>query len=139
MKAFGIGLSILFMSQAALAQSNIGVDYTWKLKHRCSPVSPELRLTDIPAGTVELLVTMKDHDRPMNDHGGGFLRNEAGFPSELSIPEGGLNQSYRGPCNPVFDSFGHDYEFYVTAKDVKGEVIGKGSLKKTYARKFVPE
>jgi phosphatidylethanolamine-binding protein (PEBP) family uncharacterized protein len=127
------------MSCAALAQSQIGVDYTWKLKHRCASISPELRLTGIPTGTTEISVMMKDHDRPGNDHGGGFLKNDDGFPPEFVIAEGGLNRGYRGPCNPVFESFGHDYEFYVTAKDAKGEILGKGSLKKTYARKFVPD
>ena len=137
MKLFAL-LPILFAG-SAMAQSVISVDFTWKLKHRCAPISPELRLSGIPPGTVELSVSMKDHDRPGNNHGGGFVKNDSGFPSEYVIPEGGLKSRYMGPCNPVFESFGHDYEFYVTAYDAKREILGKGSLKKTYARKFVPD
>lgn len=133
-----LALLFLVLTPAVFAQQPIKVDYTWKLKHRCAPISPEIRLSGIPAGTVELSVMMKDHDRPMNDHGGGFLKEPAGFPADFVIPEAAL-KSYKGPCNPVFESFGHDYEFYVTARDAKNEVIGKGSLKKTYARKFVPD
>jgi len=129
----------LFFSASVMAQSTITVDYTRKLKHRCAPISPELRLSGIPVGTFELSVVMKDHDRPMNDHGGGSVKSDAPLPSEYVIPEGGLKSGYKGPCNPVFESFGHDYEFYVTAFDAKREILGKGSLKKTYARKFVTE
>ena len=50
-----------------------------------------------------------------------------------------MKNGYKGPCNPVFESFGHDYEFYVSARDSKGDVLATGSLKKTYARKFVPD
>lgn len=129
----------LFFSASVMAQSTITVDYTWKLKHRCAAISPELRLSGIPNGTVELSVVMKDHDRPGNDHGGGTVKSDSVFPAEYVIAEGGLKSSYKGPCNPVFESFGHDYEFYVTALDAKRETLGKGSLKKTYARKFVTE
>lgn len=121
-----------------MAQSTITVDYTWKLKHRCAPISPELRISGIPPGTVELSVSMKDHDRPGIDHGGGFVKAASGIPATFVVSEGAL-QSYKGPCNPVFESFGHDYEISVVARDAKGEVIGRGSLKKTYARKFVPD
>jgi phosphatidylethanolamine-binding protein (PEBP) family uncharacterized protein len=121
-----------------MAQSTITVDYTWKLKHRCAPISPELRLSGIPSGTAELAFTMVDHDFRSFDHGGGSVKSASGIPASFVVAEGTL-QSYKGPCNPVFESFGHDYEISVVARDAKGEVIGRGSMKKTFARKFVPD
>ena len=128
----------LFFVCASFANAGPVVDFTWKLKHKCALVSPELSLTEIPDGTVELSVTMVDHDFRSFDHGGGLLKNEGGFPAMFKIPEGSL-QSYRGPCPPNFYNFGHDYEFTVKAVGKDGNVLGVGSLKKTFNSRLATE
>jgi phosphatidylethanolamine-binding protein (PEBP) family uncharacterized protein len=109
----------------------LDVDFTWKKKHRCSAESPELKLEGIPADTVELRITMIDHDMRSYDHGGGSVRDQAGFPSSYTVNEGAL-KSYKGPCPPHSS---HDYEFIVVALDKAKNAIGKGSKKKTFPPK----
>jgi len=126
-----------FISTLSQAQT-LTVDYTWKRKHQCSTSSPELKVDGIPANTVELSITMIDHDMRSFNHGGGFVKNEAGFPSSYVLPEGAL-KSYKGPCPPNFASLGHDYEFIVVAKDKSNKELTKGSKKKTFSAKEVKE
>ena len=113
------------------------VDFDFKRKHQCSDQSPALTVKGIPAGTIELSVTMIDHDMKTFDHGAGFVQNGSGFPAETIIPEGAL-KSYKGPCPPNFSSFGHDYEFIVKAKSKDAE-LAKAGKKKTFSAEKVPE
>ena len=83
-------------------------------------------------------IQMIDLDMRTFNHGGGNLKNEAGFSSTFTIAEGAL-QSYTGPCPPNFSSFGHDYEFFVVAFDKQNNEVGKGSKKKTFSAKEVKE
>ena len=135
--SFAALLIFSFIPTFSQAQS-LTVDYTWKRKHQCSTSSPELKVEGIPANTVELSVKMIDHDMMSFDHGGGFVKNEAGFTSSFVLIEGAL-RSYRGPCPPNFSSFGHDYEFIVVAKDKSNNELTKGSKKKTFSAKEVKE
>ena len=136
MKKF-LALVIFFVCGAAFSQS-MTIDFTWKRSHQCSPVSPALTLTGIPSGTTQLSVLMVDHDMRSFDHGGGFLKNDVGFPKEFIIPEGAL-KVYKGPCPPNFNSFGHDYEFTVTASDGSNNVLAKAGKKKTFSSKEVKD
>ena len=46
---------------------------------------------------------------------------------------------YKGPCPPNFNSFGHDYEFTVTASDGSNNVLAKAGKKKTFSSKEVKD
>jgi len=141
MKKIFLTLLLLITTTEYLYSQTLNVDFKWMLKHRCSKSSPELKVENIPKGTVELRVTMSSHRRPDNNayHGGGNLKNEAGFPSSFTIAEGAL-QTYNGPCPPPQESyFGHDYEFFVVAVDKQNNEVGKSSRKKTWGTKDVKE
>ena len=124
--------------QTATNSTNLKVDFIWKLAHKCVKKSPEIMVSGIPPGTTELTVKMVDLDYRAFDHGGGFLKNEESFPEQFTILEGAL-KSFIGPCPPSFNSFGNDYQFTVIAKDKKNQVLGKGSVVKTFSAKAVKE
>ena len=137
MKKIFLTLLLLITTTELYAQT-LNVDFKWMLKHQCSKSSPELKVENIPKSTVEMRIQMIDLDMRTFNHGGGNLKNEAGFPSTFTIAEGAL-QSYTGPCPPNFSSFGHDYEFFVVAVDKQNNEVGKGSKKKTFSAKEVKE
>ena len=137
---FIITLIFLILHQASFAQQKITVDYTWKLAHKCGKISPEITVSGIPTGSTELSVKMIDLDYRAADsfHGGGFIKDDAGFPDQFTIAEASL-KSFGGPCPPNFTSHGHDYEITVIAKDKNNQILGKGSVVKTFAAKTVKE
>ena len=137
MKKIFLTLLLLITTTELYAQT-LNVDFKWMLKHQCSKSSPELKVENITKGTVEMRIQMIDLDMRTFNHGGGNLKNEAGFPVTFTIAEGAL-QSYTGPCPPNFSSFGHDYEFFVVAVDKQNNEVGKGSKKKTFSAKEVKE
>jgi phosphatidylethanolamine-binding protein (PEBP) family uncharacterized protein len=138
MKKIFLTLLLLITTTEYLYAQTLNVDFKWMLNHQCSKSSPELKVENIPKGTVEMRIQMIDLDMRTFNHGGGNLKNEAGFPSTFTIAEGAL-QSYTGPCPPNFSSFGHDYEFFVVAVDKQNNEVGKGSKKKTFSAKEVKE
>ena len=138
MKKIFLTLLLLITTTGYLYAQTLNVDFKWMLKHQCSKSSPELKVENIPKGTVEMRIQMIDLDMRTFNHGGGNLKNEAGFPATFTIAEGAL-QSYTGPCPPNFSSFGHDYEFFVVAVDKQNNEVGKGSKKKTFSAKEVKE
>ena len=141
MKKIFLTLLLLITTTEYLYAQTLNVDFKWMLKHKCSKSSPELKVENIPKGTVELKINMIDHQRPnLNSfHGGGNLKNEAGFASSFTIAEGAL-QTYNGPCPPDVESYyGHDYEFFVVAVDKQNTEVGKSSKKKTWGTKEVKE
>jgi phosphatidylethanolamine-binding protein (PEBP) family uncharacterized protein len=141
MKKIFLTLLLLITTTEYLYAQTLNVDFKWMLKHKCSKSSPELKVENIPKGTVELKINMIDHQRPNQNsfHGGGNLKKEAGFPSSFTIVEGAL-QTYNGPCPPDVESYyGHDYEFFVVAVDKQNTEVGKGSKKKTWGTKEVKE
>ena len=138
MKKIFLTLLLLITTTEYLYAQTLNVDFKWMLKHQCSKSSPELKVENIPKGTVEMRIQMIDQDMRTFNHGGGHLKNEAGFPATFTIAEGAL-QSYTGPCPPNFSSFGHDYEFFVVAVDKQNNEVGKGSKKKTFSAKEVKE
>lgn len=127
----------LVLSIASVSVSAMEVNFEFKNKHMCSNSSPSIKVSEIPSGTTELTVKMTDLDMRSFNHGGGFLQNLEGFPPDFEIPEGAL-KSYVGPCPPNFSSFGHDYEFAVTAKTKTGETV-TASQKRTFSSKEVKD
>lgn len=44
----------------------------------CNGPSPEITLTNLPVGAVDLRVTLCNLDHPMTNHGGGTFKNDLG-------------------------------------------------------------
>jgi len=95
------------------------VDFSWEGIQVCSHESPEIRVSNVPEGTIGLRVKLKDISMPVWNHGGGNVR----YDGSGIIPAGALNIGYNGPCPP---SGRHKYEFSVMAVDAKEVVIGFG-------------
>lgn len=101
-------------------------------------VSPPLRWTAPPRGTVSLALTVTDPDAP----GGPFVhwRLTRISPSARALPEGsragGRNgfgkTGYGGPCPPRGQA--HRYVFELRALGRGGKVLAKARLVSTYAR-----
>ena len=134
-----IATVLLVASSMTFAQQKLTVNYEWKISHKCGKKSPEITISGIPSGSTQLNINMVDLDYKSWDHGGGFLKNDEGFPEIFKIAEGELNRGYDGPCPPNFTSHGHDYEITVIAKDKGNQVLGKGSVVKTFSSKAVKE
>jgi len=103
----------------------LGVTFTWKDTQRCSKISPEIRISAIPAGTQSFSVKLKDLDAPRWNHGGGAVANDGSG----IIPSGALQKGYNGPCPP---SGSHRYKFTVKALGDDGRVVGTGSAIQNY-------
>lgn len=122
-------------------------DGTLPAKYTCdgADVSPPLHFADVPAGTVELALTVEDPDAP----GGTFVHWVAwGLdPAHSDLAEGahppfeGRNgfgkNGYRGPCPPTGSSHHYVFTFYAlkgyltlkagaTAQDLRSAVDGGG-------------
>jgi phosphatidylethanolamine-binding protein (PEBP) family uncharacterized protein len=129
-------LSTLLLVPMAYAQSRLDVAFAWNISHRCSPVSPEIRLKDIPAGTTTLRIKMIDLDQKDDDHGGGDISQSEPFGSSLTIASGAL-KAYKGPCPENFTTLGHEYQFSVTALGAEDKPLAIGSAKAAFSAKFV--
>ncbi|MET1160499.1 MAG: YbhB/YbcL family Raf kinase inhibitor-like protein [Thermoprotei archaeon] len=136
------------------------------VKYTCegSDVSPPLRLSNIPSGTVELALVMYDPDAPIGTFYHWLLYGIS--PDKTELPEGilkepetsyglqGINDfgdyGYGGPCPPPGHGT-HRYYFLVVALKektglkpgvrindlmdrVKGKILGYGVLMGTYSR-----
>ena len=135
MKKVLLCVALMGMS-SAYAQSRLDVAFTWTISHRCSPVSPEIRLKDIPSGTTRLEVKMTDLDQKDNDHGGGSITSSEAMGNTFTIEPGAL-KAYKGPCPENFTTLGHEYQFSVTALGADDKLLAVGSAKAPFSAKFV--
>ncbi len=135
MKKCLLVLTLLGVS-GAYAQSRLDVDFAWNISHRCSPVSPEIRLKDIPPGTTTLRVKMIDLDQKDDDHGGGDISPSEALGNRFTIAAGAL-KAYKGPCPENFTTLGHEYQFSVTALGADDKPLAVGSAKAPFSAKFV--
>lgn len=110
-------------SQAASDSAEFSIAFRFEGKHRCSSVSPEIQLKNVPAGTVAFNVKMVDKDKPDYKHGGGSVQNDGSG----ILKEGALD-SYEGPCPPTGM---HTYEFTVVAVDDKGKTLATAKARKS--------
>jgi phosphatidylethanolamine-binding protein (PEBP) family uncharacterized protein len=103
----------------------LGVKFSWSKASKCSRTSPNIYLSNVPAGTKLFQVRLKDFDAPGWNHGGGKVANNGSG----VIKAGALKSGYNGPCPP---NGVHSYEFTVKAIDKDGVIIGIGKA----VRKF---
>jgi hypothetical protein len=107
--------------------AKMDVAFSWEGTKPCSHVSPEIQVTGVPEGTVELRAMLKNLNAPKWNQGGGIVDHDG---SGL-IPEGFLDIGYNGPC-PAGGR--NKYAFSVMAVDADGEIIGFGKA----VRRFPP-
>lgn len=89
------------------ASMNIEVDL--QARHRCSRISPEIQVHNVPANTKQFTVRLEEKGEQPRYLGGGRWKNDA----TGIIPEGALVEHYQGACPPVGSS--GQYTYIVTA------------------------
>lgn len=101
------------------SQQSEGLDATLRLNsmHRCSRISPEIDLVNIPDGTVRFEVKLEDMGESRKMHGGGTWAHDG---SNI-IPEGALTRHYIGACPPA-GTVGN-YRYVITAVDAQGQPL----------------
>lgn len=89
----------------------MAVTVTLREVHRCSRISPEIQVAQIPGSTDYYDVRLVEFTNDGQDLflGGGEWDNDGSG----IIPEGGLTRHYRGPCPPAGQS--RNYAFIVSA------------------------
>lgn len=113
-----IALCSMALPLVATAVDSLGVALTFTSRNKCQGTSPEIRLTQVPAGTVVYKVHMIDEDVPT------FRHWDQTVPATGSvIPAGAGKGEYYGPCPP---SGKHTYRVTVTALDAAGKPLAQG-------------
>lgn len=118
-------LSLSWATFAVAGPAELGVKFSWDGIRKCTAISPEIKITHIPEGTVSFRVKLKDLDVPDYHHGGGTVPNDGSgiIPKRALKYDTGLKDAYRGPCPPMG---AHYYEFTVKALDSNGKVLAEG-------------
>lgn len=113
-RLFVPALLVILLLPACAAQKTeqkqgMSITVTLRDVHRCSRISPEILVADMPAGTQSFDVRLVEYGEQERFFGGGSWANDGSG----IIPEGGLTRHYRGPCPPAGQS--RDYAFVVSA------------------------
>ena len=108
--------------------AKMDVEFSWEGIQACSHESPEIRVSNIPEGTEELRVKLKDIDLPEWNQGGGKVKHDGSG----IIPAGALKLGYNGPCPPRGR---HKYVFSVMAVNAEGVIIGFGKARQSFPPK----
>ena len=95
----------------------MGVDLIFDPKHKCQGISPEIRLSNVPAGVASYEVKLTDLDVPTFHHWSQTL------PAEGPVIHEGAGSDYFGPCPP---SGTHRYEITVVARDGQSRAVASG-------------
>jgi len=118
-----IGIS-LFAGQPVFAD-DFDITFKFERKHKCSANSLKITLSNIPEGTQEFQVALKDHDAMGWNHGGGTVSNDGSG----VIAEGALTEGYNGPCPPS----SHLYEIIVRALDANDKELAEAGKKRMFS------
>jgi phosphatidylethanolamine-binding protein (PEBP) family uncharacterized protein len=105
------------------------VIFSWEGISACAHESPEIQISGIPEGTVELRAKLNNISEPAWNQGGGSVKNDGSG----IIPAGALQTGFNGPCPPPKTR--QNYEFAVMAVDAQGVIIGFGKSR----QKFPPK
>ncbi len=114
-------LTVLAVTSCATVDASklpkIGVDVAFGQKNKCQGVSPEIRLTNVPAGVVSYEVTLTALDVPSFHHWSQTIAAAGPVITE------GAGRGYYGPCPP---SGTHRYQMQVTALDGQKKPLAYG-------------
>jgi phosphatidylethanolamine-binding protein (PEBP) family uncharacterized protein len=116
--AFALGLAQFAGAAAALAFS---ASFAW-----CPEGSPNFRLSDVPAGTVNLQFAMTDLDKPGFRHGGGTV----GYRGQPEVPCGAFSTGFIGPAPPQGEV--HTYQFTIRALAPNGAVLATTTVRNKF-------
>ena len=108
--------------------AKMAVEFSWEGIAACTHESPEIRVSNVPEGTEELWVKLKDISLPAWNQGGGKVKHDGSG----VIPAGALKLGYNGPCPP---SGRHKYEFSVMALNADDVIIGFGKAVQSFPPK----
>lgn len=111
--------TFLPLAATSARADDLQVSFKFDASSKCSRVSPEIKVGNIPNGTVALKVRLKDRNVPTWNHGGGMIAHDGSG----IIPKGALKDGYNGPCPP---SGSHTYVFTVKAVDANDAVLAEG-------------
>ena len=95
----------------------MGLDFAFEQKHKCQGVSPEIRLSNVPAGVASYEVRMTDLDVPSFNHWNQTLAAAGPVIRE------GAGVGYFGPCPPAGT---HRYEITILARDGQKQAVAYG-------------
>lgn len=88
------GCSFLSSSAEEEKAQTMLINVDFQDRHRCSRISPEITVTNIPAGTRSFLVRLEESGDTPRILGGGTWEND----NSGIIPEGALARYYQGAC-----------------------------------------
>ena len=91
------------------------VDVKLRALHRCSRISPEMVVTNVPKGTDYFDVRLLENEPQERLLGGGNWENDG----TGIIPEGALTRIYTGPCPPAGQS--RQYTYVISAMSHKSK------------------
>lgn len=96
---------------APTPQNDMTVDVNFLEIHRCSRISPEIRVANAPQGTKYYDIRLLEEGQQDRFLGGGT------WPEDGSglIPEGALTKHYTGPCPPKDKAV--EFVYVVSAMD----------------------
>ncbi len=130
-------LSILLLTTALLSacsgkdpspypgeRRELDVSIDLSARHRCSRISPEINIIDLPEDVEYIDVKLEDTANPKRMHGGGTYDHDGD--STATIPEGALTRYYTGPCPSAYDN-GRIYQYVVKALDVNKRMLAQGT------------
>ena len=115
-----LAMALGFINGASAETSTlprIGVDLTFGPKQKCKGISPEIRLSNVPAGVASYEVKLTDLDVPSFHHWSQTL------PAAGPVIREGAGSGYFGPCPP---SGTHRYEITVVARDGQNRAVASG-------------
>lgn len=124
----GLFLAALFLASLwpmAASAEDLSVSFKFDASSKCSRKSPEIRVGNIPEGTVSFSVRLKDRNVPGWNHGGGTVPNDGSG----IIRAGALTSGYNGPCPP---SGSHTYRFTVKARDANDDTLAEGAAEQRF-------
>lgn len=123
--ALAAALMIAWSPLTVAQAQDLTVDFKFDASSKCSNTSPEIRVGNIPDGTVAFKVRLRDRNAPGYNHGGGQVPNDGSG----IVPKGALKERYKGPCPP---SGSHTYVFTVKAIDANDDTLAEGEAKQRF-------
>jgi phosphatidylethanolamine-binding protein (PEBP) family uncharacterized protein len=116
-----MGLTIFVMPESASA---FNASFSWDGIPACEKISPEFKLSAVPAGTRLLRFAMQDLNVPGFRHGGSAVAYHGD-----TVKKGAI--SYIGPCPPAGEH--HRYRWTIDALDAGGKMIGQTTVTQTFS------
>lgn len=107
------------MNSSVPTDGKFSISYFWRRDNMCRHgISPNIKLYNVPDGTIVFTIKVIDLDMRSSDHGGGIVK----YKGKNYIRSGAL-RNYRGPCPPA--GVTHEYSIVVYAINANNKLVGK--------------